>query len=98
MIKHRNPVRRGDQIECGHCGKQWDVNDPEPPECISWPAKVRQQLNLRRYCCNSTCQSDAVAQDIARLCDALEHVAVDSRISHIDARSLVAEIRSKYDA
>lgn len=25
--------QQGDQMCCGKCGKQWDVNDPEPPEC-----------------------------------------------------------------
>lgn len=24
-----------DQLHCHVCGKQWDVNDPEPPECIT---------------------------------------------------------------
>jgi diadenosine tetraphosphate (Ap4A) HIT family hydrolase len=24
-----------DQLHCHICGKQWDVNDPEPPECIN---------------------------------------------------------------
>lgn len=22
-----------DQMICGKCGLQWDMNDPEPPEC-----------------------------------------------------------------
>lgn len=22
-----------DQMHCGYCGLQWDVNDPEPPKC-----------------------------------------------------------------
>lgn len=22
-----------DQMICGACGLQWDINDPEPPEC-----------------------------------------------------------------
>lgn len=25
----------GDQMQCHVCGKAWDVNDPEPPECIT---------------------------------------------------------------
>jgi len=24
-----------DQMICGQCGLQWDVNDPEPPECLT---------------------------------------------------------------
>lgn len=23
-----------DQMHCHICGKQWDVNDPQPPECV----------------------------------------------------------------
>ncbi len=26
-------VRYSDQMCCGRCGLQWDVNDPEPPRC-----------------------------------------------------------------
>lgn len=22
-----------DQMICGYCGTQWDVDDPEPPQC-----------------------------------------------------------------
>lgn len=25
--------RVSDQMLCGKCGLQWDVNDPDPPEC-----------------------------------------------------------------
>lgn len=25
----------GDQIHCHICGKQWDIDDPEPPQCIN---------------------------------------------------------------
>ena len=35
MNDHKNARRYGDQIHCAHCGKQWDVNDPEPPGCSS---------------------------------------------------------------
>jgi hypothetical protein len=27
-------VQMSDQMVCGQCGLQWDVNDPEPPECV----------------------------------------------------------------
>lgn len=26
-----------DQTHCHVCGKQWDVNDPEPPPCTKKP-------------------------------------------------------------
>ncbi len=25
--------QHSDQMVCGKCGLQWDVNDPEPPKC-----------------------------------------------------------------
>lgn len=25
--------QHNDQMMCGTCGLQWDVDDPEPPEC-----------------------------------------------------------------
>lgn len=31
--QHHNAHRYGDQMQCSHCGKAWDVNDPEPPPC-----------------------------------------------------------------
>lgn len=35
MMKHHNCQARqyGDQMMCAPCGLNWDVNDPEPPEC-----------------------------------------------------------------
>lgn len=89
MNSHRNPHRQGDQLHCGHCGKQWDVNDPEPPSCISWPDKIRNDLNLRRHCCNSTCRQDEIANDMKRLCDELERFALyeNERITLHNARS-----------
>lgn len=44
MTEHKNERRYNDTIECSHCGKQWDIDDPEPPQCITWPEKLRQQL------------------------------------------------------
>lgn len=49
----------GDQMQCHVCGKAWDVNDPEPPECITeseqrkargreQAAKLRRQLRKGR--------------------------------------------------
>ena len=26
-------IRQGDQMQCGSCGVQWDINDPDPPPC-----------------------------------------------------------------
>lgn len=27
--------RYNDQMICGRCGLQWDVNDPKPPKCLT---------------------------------------------------------------
>lgn len=27
--------RHGDQMHCARCGLQYDVNDPEPPRCLT---------------------------------------------------------------
>ena len=28
-------IQYSDQMCCGRCGLAWDVNDPEPPECLT---------------------------------------------------------------
>jgi len=33
MTGHKKAIRVNDQYHCAECGKQWDVNDPDPPEC-----------------------------------------------------------------
>lgn len=36
-----------DQMHCYHCGKQWDVNDPEPPECktgMDWLREIKNKI------------------------------------------------------
>jgi len=32
-VKHKSLRQYSDQMHCSYCGKQWDVNDPDPPEC-----------------------------------------------------------------
>ncbi len=29
-----------DQMQCGLCGLQWDVNDPDRPQCLPQQVKV----------------------------------------------------------
>lgn len=40
MTTHKAARHYGDQMQCSRCGKSWDVNDPDPPECedIGTPA------------------------------------------------------------
>lgn len=37
-MTHKSARQYNDQMTCSHCGKSWDVNDPDPPECESVPA------------------------------------------------------------
>jgi hypothetical protein len=31
--EHKAVRQYSDEYQCSHCGKTWDVNDPEPPPC-----------------------------------------------------------------
>ena len=33
MIIHTNVRQYNDQYMCADCGKQWDVDDKDPPHC-----------------------------------------------------------------
>ena len=33
MTGHKKARQYSDQMHCAECGKQWDVNDPDPPLC-----------------------------------------------------------------
>lgn len=33
MTVHKKAIRVNDQYHCAECGKQWDHDDPDPPEC-----------------------------------------------------------------
>lgn len=37
----------GDQMHCGRCGLQWDVNDPDRPDCLTPIDIIRRDNNLR---------------------------------------------------
>lgn len=36
MTDH-DAIQYSDQMQCAKCGKAWDVNDPDPPECAPRP-------------------------------------------------------------
>ena len=48
--EHKNARQHSDEMHCSHCGKTWDVNDPEPPECAEQSASdtLRRHQQLRR--------------------------------------------------
>ena len=37
---HKKAIQQSDQMFCAWCGKAWDVNDPNPPECSEKKADV----------------------------------------------------------
>lgn len=37
-----------DQMCCGRCGLTWDVNDPEPPKCLTTEQVKAQRDAIRR--------------------------------------------------
>ena len=32
-MNHRSVRRYGDEYHCSSCGKQWSIDDPDPPLC-----------------------------------------------------------------
>lgn len=32
-MNHRSVRRYGDEYHCSSCGKQWSIDDPDPPPC-----------------------------------------------------------------
>lgn len=43
MIPQHSTKRYGDQFQCWRCGRSWDTNDPDPPDC-----KTDKQLAKER--------------------------------------------------
>jgi hypothetical protein len=37
-----------DQMQCHVCGKAWDVNDPDPPECLTKQEKAHAECEKLR--------------------------------------------------
>lgn len=55
MTRNCKARQYSDQMLCDACGLAWDVNDPEPPRCLSekqqrakrsakWIARLREKL------------------------------------------------------
>lgn len=56
---HSKARRHGDQYHCIACGKQWDVNDPEPPECKRESRAGEKAIReMRKKIAKATLQSD----------------------------------------
>jgi len=40
--------QQSDQMTCDRCGLVWDMNDPDPPACLSERERVRVRLRRLR--------------------------------------------------
>lgn len=60
MNGHKNVRRYGDQYHCSECCRQWDINDPEPPQCRRDSGEVGRQAidGMRKLFSKTTLQSD----------------------------------------
>lgn len=45
---HKNARQYGDQMMCSHCGKSWDVNDIDPPQCSTSASSARTLGHLQQ--------------------------------------------------
>ncbi len=59
MNGHKNVRRYSDQYHCSDCGRQWDIDDPEPPQCRRESSAGRQAISdMRKLFSKTTLQSD----------------------------------------
>lgn len=47
-MSHRSVRRYGDEYHCSSCGKQWSIDDPEPPECKRESRAAREAVESMR--------------------------------------------------
>jgi len=47
MTQHKSVRRYNDQYFCDKCGKQWDVNENEPDECVVYTPPINHIKGLR---------------------------------------------------
>lgn len=56
---HGAKKRYNDQYHCADCGKQWDVDDPDPPECrLESRAGEKAIEGMRKLFYKTTLHSD----------------------------------------
>ncbi len=59
MTVHKAARRHGDQYHCAACGRQWDHDDPEPPECKRESRVGEQAIDtMRKLFSKATLHSD----------------------------------------
>lgn len=51
-MSHRSVRRYGDEYHCSACGKQWSIDDPDPPECQRESRAAREAVeSMRKMFC-----------------------------------------------
>ena len=51
-MSHRSLRRYGDEYHCSACGKQWSIDDPDPPECQRESRAGREAVeSMRKMFC-----------------------------------------------
>lgn len=48
MTGHRSVRRYGDEYHCSSCGKQWSIDDNEPPPCQRESRATREAVESMR--------------------------------------------------
>ncbi len=50
-LTHCSATRCNEQMQCGTCGTEWDVDDTDPPECkYKLEEKLKKLRENYRYC------------------------------------------------
>lgn len=58
MTGHKKAIRVNDQYHCSECGRQWDVEDMDPPECKrNSQAGEKAIREMRKMFCKKPLQS-----------------------------------------
>ena len=65
---HKKAIQQSDQMFCAWCGKAWDVNDPNPPECSDKPPsreilQIGQNRENYRHMVEAAIETSALLRD-----------------------------------
>lgn len=57
-MEHRSVRRYGDQYHCAECGKQWSIDDQDPPDCKRESQAGEKAIReMRKMFCKKPLQS-----------------------------------------
>lgn len=58
MVGHKKARQYSDQMHCAECGRQWDVDDTEPPPCKRESRAGREAVeSMRKMFCKKPLHS-----------------------------------------